>query len=339
MAFTSQLSQERHANIFVWWPHSSPAELIACWDSSVVGPVTAEGVLRWVNMIAPEVAGGADVMEVRRVSLSEPTLHPLYHPEPQEKIESSDGLEPGYYGCYYLPDKKSQFKNRGSFFSSVEMVASMTELKEMFAKNTEQNIAAWTECLKRYFISDDLLAEASSGDANGKCVFTGYTHKNSQYRVKIDWIFPPGMARYRTHGPKVLTLEEFQNAQNLMMVRSDIYDLWHSNAFSVDVDDDYRIRIFHESATSFGLPASIDPGIYSAAEPFFREHFRFSLCANWSGGDPSDEHLEPPAAYDASDPYSCNVKEESDAADSEQVDLVSEVTARLEALQGGPRRA
>ncbi|KAH9834595.1 uncharacterized protein C8Q71DRAFT_769742 [Rhodofomes roseus] len=339
MAYTSIVSQARNANIFFWWPSLAEPEVMACWDSSVVGPVTAKWVLRWVNMIAPPIAGGAGVMEVRRVSLEQDeVIRFKYHLFPEETMIPSAVLEPGVYGCYYMPDKELEFDRVGSLLNSFQSTISMADLKKDL-ETEEPKTSAGTGCLKRYIIPTDLLAEASSHDADGNCVFMGYKGKNSQYPVELHWIFPPGMARFRTHGPKMLTTEEFQNAQNLMTVRSDICHLWHLNAFSVDVDDDYRIRVFDKRATNVGLPARIDPVLNSAAERFFREHFRFTLSVNWGGGDAYDEfplrHApEAPVVDDTSTPSYSDSDEGSGATDSEPEDFAFEVTARLEALHG-----
>ncbi|TFY63630.1 hypothetical protein EVJ58_g3138 [Rhodofomes roseus] len=299
MAYTSIVSQARNANIFFWWPSLAEPEVMACWDSSVVGPVTAKGILRWINMIAPPIAGGAGVMEVRRVSLEQDeVIRFKYHLFPEETMIPSAVLEPGVYGCYYMPDKELEFDRIGYLLNSFQSTISMADLKKDL-ETEEPKTSAGTGCLKRYIIPTDLLAEASSHDADGNCVFMGYKGKNSQYPVELHWIFPRGMARF----------------------------------------DDYRIRIFHASAIKAGLPASIDPVLNSAAERFFREHFRFTLSVNWGGGDAYDEfpqrHApEAPVIDDTSTPSYRDSDEGSGATDSEQEDFAFEVTARLEALHG-----
>ncbi|KAH9834614.1 uncharacterized protein C8Q71DRAFT_150500 [Rhodofomes roseus] len=285
-------------------------------------------------MIAPPIAGGAEVMEVRRVSLEQnEVIRSKYHIHSEETMISSAVLIPGNYGCYYLPGKELQDVCSRSLLHSFRTTMSMDARKKRY-ENAERQTAAATGCLKRYIIPDELLAEASSRDADGNCVFMGYTDKNSQYTAKFDWIFPPGMARFRTHGPQLLTTEEFSSSQNLMMARTDIYRLWHSNAFSVDVDDDYRICVFDKSAINQGLPSRIDPVLNSAAERFLREHFRFTLSVSWGGGDANEEHAVPGQAVVSNDAPSNGEEEESNTTDNEQEDFVSEVTARLEALQG-----
>ncbi|KAH9834623.1 uncharacterized protein C8Q71DRAFT_150810 [Rhodofomes roseus] len=71
---------------------------------------------------------------------------------------------------------------------------------------------------------------------------------------------------------------------NLITVRTDIYQLWHKNAFSVDIDDGCRIRTLTEEATKVGLPDHLASVPNSSASEFFREHFRHTLCVKFLGG-------------------------------------------------------
>ncbi|KAH9913255.1 uncharacterized protein B0H18DRAFT_1050054 [Fomitopsis serialis] len=107
--------------------------------------------------------------------------------------------------------------------------------------------------------------------------------------VDVRWIYPPGMARYITtlsaERPFFPRTEGFQNPDNLMSVRDDIYKLWHANAFSVDVDHENRIRIFDETAMHAGLPAHLEVIPKGSASHTFREHFRHTLCVHFIGGD------------------------------------------------------
>ncbi|KAI0731106.1 hypothetical protein C8Q76DRAFT_349924 [Earliella scabrosa] len=68
-------------------------------------------------------------------------------------------------------------------------------------------------------------------------------------------------------------------------MRDDLYKLWHENAFSVDVDDNYRIRTFTQAAVDAGLPAYVSPPTHAQTLEFLKEHFRWSLTAQLVGGD------------------------------------------------------
>lgn len=67
-------------------------------NSSLTGPVTAETLLRWVNMVA--ALGGPSVMEVRRASVQRVAVL-QYYPWPSDAVPPPSVLTPGDYGCYY----------------------------------------------------------------------------------------------------------------------------------------------------------------------------------------------------------------------------------------------
>ncbi|TFY68457.1 hypothetical protein EVJ58_g1009 [Rhodofomes roseus] len=132
-------------------------------------------------------------------------------------------------------------------------------------------------------IDDSLYREASKCDG-GECAFTGPRIGN------VHWIFPPSLISTMTTPAAerlfVLLEADFQESHNLLNMEDDIYQLWHQNAFSVDVDDDYRIRIFDKKAMNAGLPSHlkhIPAG--GASDLYFHEHFRHTLTLHLCGGD------------------------------------------------------
>ncbi|KAH9909438.1 uncharacterized protein B0H18DRAFT_1074164 [Fomitopsis serialis] len=276
----SRRSQSRRADIFIWWPSTPSSQIMACFSSELVGSVTGSTLVRWVNMIAR--LGGVDVMEVKHVSWRRDG--PLnFHPEPLETVPISNVLGPGDYGCFYI-DERSFFAMPFPFNPSYSVV-SLEEKKQIFS--TMEPTPGSIESLELYNVPIKLRDQVSARDG-GKCIFTGSESGTSP--VDVHWMYPPGMVRYVTTvaGERSLLpeIEYFQGINNLATMRGDIYKLWHSNAFSVDVDDGYRVRIFDAAAIGSGLPSclgTIPAG--ATSDDFFREHFCHTLCVHFVGGD------------------------------------------------------
>ncbi|KAH9916673.1 uncharacterized protein B0H18DRAFT_1037596 [Fomitopsis serialis] len=278
----SRRSQSRRADIFIWWPSTPTSEIMACFSSDIVGSVTGSTLVRWINMISR--LGGVDVMEVKRVSWRR--KRPFsFRPEPLETIPISDVLGPGDYGCYYM-DRRSFIPYSLPFNASYSVV-SLEKKKQMFIKMTPTPGSA--ESLELYNIPDTLRDQASARD-EGKCIFTQSESGSSP--VDVHWIYPPAWSAtcITTLGVErsklLLRAKGFQDVDNLATMRSDIYKLWHSNAFSVDVDGEYRVRIFDAAAIGCGLPSRLEkiPAGTKSGD-FFREHFRHTLCVHFVGGD------------------------------------------------------
>ncbi|KAH9834597.1 uncharacterized protein C8Q71DRAFT_859572 [Rhodofomes roseus] len=266
------------ADVLIWWP---PSHMIACFESSLVGPVTSDTLLRWLNMLDGVSRHGT--LRVRRVLVRQ--WAPFqFLAEPLEAIAPSDVLDRGDYGLFYVDaDNNPAFEPPTLPFGGLNRRPSLEGLKILYKKwNTPRGI----ERLKCYSIPEE-VKEAISRRDNGKCLFTGCTSSQDS-PVDVYWIFPPGMADRiatlqgkRAHLP---LMEIFMGNDNLITVRSDIYKLWHKNAFSVDVDDGCRILTLTEEAKKFGLPDRLASVPNSSASEQFREHFRYTLCVEFLGG-------------------------------------------------------
>ncbi|TFY52292.1 hypothetical protein EVJ58_g10101 [Rhodofomes roseus] len=91
--------------------------------------------------------------------------------------------------------------------------------------------------------------------------------------------------------PSLISEEDLKETSNLLPMRSDIHELWDSNSFSVDVDDEYRIRIFNQDALKAELPPrlkTVPTDKYMNA--YLRIHFRQTLIVGLLGGDISYDH-------------------------------------------------
>ncbi|KAH9834609.1 uncharacterized protein C8Q71DRAFT_859579 [Rhodofomes roseus] len=126
---------------------------------------------------------------------------------------------------------------------------------------------------------DDSLRIEASRHGGGECAFTG-PDKVGNTRVDVHWIFPPSMiimiSTWGAKKPFLPNIPDFRVSHNLLNMRDEIYQLWNSNAFSVDVDE----------AMNAGLPAHlthIPAG--GASDVYLREHFGHTLTVHLLGGD------------------------------------------------------
>ncbi|KAH9834611.1 uncharacterized protein C8Q71DRAFT_769917 [Rhodofomes roseus] len=268
------------ADVLIWWP---PFHTIACFESRVVGPVTSDTLLCWLNMLADVSQHGT--LTVRRVWVRQRAPF-RFSAKPLEAIAPADVLDRGDYGLFYVEaDNDPDFTTPILPFDGLNRRPSLEAMKRLFDNwVTPAAIAR----VQSYNISEELIEAASRRDG-GKCLLTGCTSSQDS-PVDVYWIFPPGMVDRITtlqgkragHLPPLT--EFFIETDNLITVRSDIYELWHKNAFSVDVDDGCRIRILAEEAMKVGLPDRLAPVPNSSALDYFREHFRHTLCVKFLGG-------------------------------------------------------
>ncbi|KAI0717790.1 hypothetical protein C8Q72DRAFT_956280 [Fomitopsis betulina] len=254
----SQIIQSRKADIFVWWPSTPVAEMMGCINSSLTGPVTAGTMLRWVNMVGR--LGGTEVMEVRRAAVRLIAVLP-YWPEPKDPVPKSSVLTPGDYGCYYT----------GSLL---------------------------THTLESWLMADFPVAGflARARPLNPSYAAIGKTLADRKSSLEYELSKDPGphsgpreaLERTTTQCTDryIYDASDFQVTENLVTMRRDIYELWHSNAFCVDVDDDFRIYIFDEKAKDIGLPRNLR-NIPAGEESnlFFEQHMKATLVAQFMGGD------------------------------------------------------
>nr|VWO99642.1 Non-canonical non-ribosomal peptide synthetase FUB8 (EC (Fusaric acid biosynthesis protein 8) [Ganoderma boninense] len=73
-------------------------------------------------------------------------------------------------------------------------------------------------------------------------------------------------------------------------MRKDLYELFIENAFGVDVDNDFKIRIFDPSASNIGLPDRLEILDVDKHTKYFLEgHFLWCLNARFHGGSIEDD--------------------------------------------------
>ncbi|OJT06515.1 hypothetical protein TRAPUB_2592 [Trametes pubescens] len=118
-----------------------------------------------------------------------------------------------------------------------------------------------------------------------KCVFTGATDDSDPQGNRS--LLPFGYRPYDSESdPK------FTSDGNVLPMRDDVYELWLGNVFSVDVDDDYRIRIFDRAAADMGLPDKL-VNSDKRWDIFFREHMRYTITVRFFGGELGIEQKKP----------------------------------------------
>nr|VWO97731.1 Non-specific serine/threonine protein kinase (EC [Ganoderma boninense] len=78
--------------------------------------------------------------------------------------------------------------------------------------------------------------------------------------------------------------ESITHVANLISMRKDLYELFIENAFGVDVDDNFKIRVFDPSASNIGLPDRLEILDVDEHTKYFLEgHFLWCLNARFHG--------------------------------------------------------
>ncbi|KAJ7615615.1 hypothetical protein DFH06DRAFT_123414 [Mycena polygramma] len=123
-----------------------------------------------------------------------------------------------------------------------------------------------------------------------RCRITGATNG-----IALSWIFPsPYRNQTKLDWYEPLD-KDFVDAQNVLTMRSDLKYHFHSNRFSVDVDDGYRIVVFRDMGPSrLLLPTHLPrhPKHGALTDAFLRDHLRFSLVVTMLGGDILEDYSQ-----------------------------------------------
>ncbi|KAJ7352351.1 hypothetical protein DFH08DRAFT_84887 [Mycena albidolilacea] len=109
--------------------------------------------------------------------------------------------------------------------------------------------------------------------------------------LALAWIIPPVLARETDDWGFNTDPTPFLVSANALTMQSDLVFHFHSNHFTVDPDDDYRILIFYDVVgLQRILPTYLPrhPQQDVAADEFLRLHCRYSLSVMIRGGDISE---------------------------------------------------
>ncbi|PBK62092.1 hypothetical protein ARMSODRAFT_1089366 [Armillaria solidipes] len=141
-----------------------------------------------------------------------------------------------------------------------------------------------------------------------QCFVTGTASHND---TDLVWMFPPCFARLCRFPPLRDDYHPipqfFETASNAAFLHKDLIPFFHDNAFSVDVDDDYRVLIFRDIGPAEKLlPSHLRVSPNEEPEDWFlREHFRISLKVCILEGD-IDEDYPPPVVLRMMDDLGVN---------------------------------
>ncbi|KAK0226788.1 hypothetical protein EDD85DRAFT_958549 [Armillaria nabsnona] len=137
------------------------------------------------------------------------------------------------------------------------------------------------------------VAQAVRRRDQHRCFVTGTPSHND---TDLIWMFPPCFARLCRFPPIRDDYHPipqfFETASNAAFLHKDLIPFFHGNAYSVDVDDDYRVLIFRDIGPAEKLlPSHLRVSANEGPEDWFlREHFRISLKVCILEGDIDEDY-------------------------------------------------
>ncbi|KAI0309889.1 hypothetical protein OF83DRAFT_1179111 [Amylostereum chailletii] len=203
-------------------------------------------------------------------------------------LELSDAIDPDDYGIFVgttaestmTPDPSPHIVDKQSLGKEIERLVARANAGVKYAAAK----------LDLNTMSKEFIAAIKARDPSETCIFTGETAN-----TVISWIFPPGLVHRVPSdiygvGPNE---PDYAAPLNAVSMRADLADHFLANNFGVDVDDNYRIRIFAEPAEDMPpLPDRLHlPSVANGAmDRCFKLHFRWCLGARTRGGDISEDY-------------------------------------------------
>ncbi|KAI0714377.1 cryptococcal mannosyltransferase 1-domain-containing protein [Cerioporus squamosus] len=276
-----------------WMQHArmvvgDPKESGSCsgFNSHVVGPVHAAVVVHWIELAARrripkmklECATGTlfehyHIMRYGPNILQKDTGFSRERQLDMRVVADDEQLRPGDYVC-----------NLSESALNLHDIEGVPIAHDPLRRAP---VAVWKGKQDRpgliIAIPADLRAQKDTEDK--KCLLTG-----SLADVEVGWIYPPAMWHHagrseelgipRGRGPV------FTTYANLVVMRKDLLELFDQNAFSIDVDDGFRIYRFLQSAVDApDLPDKLEASeVDEAMIPFLRTHFHHTLSLRIFGG-------------------------------------------------------
>ncbi|KAI1781668.1 hypothetical protein LXA43DRAFT_644714 [Ganoderma leucocontextum] len=288
LAHGSAVVRERHADTFIWWP----TELLACFSHKDLRPVNAKHTQRWIGKLLEKPGTGFNVKPVNIEPYNDSWKPIECRPAENTSVPpmaDSDVLVPGDY-CVYYKDPGHKVKE----YPTHAFRAFPVPYPSIGDRVRTESGAVGDECVQMDTVPEDLLIKAKlRPQSQGTCALTG----SCGPETITQWIVPPPQAcnvSIFQAWPADMNRDEpgFIHVANLISMRQDLYELFLENAFGVDVEDEFNIRIFHPSAKAVGLPARLD---ISKADDhiqyFLGEHFRWCLNVHFHGGSIEDDAL------------------------------------------------
>ncbi|PPQ69455.1 hypothetical protein CVT26_002865 [Gymnopilus dilepis] len=252
---------------------------------------------RWAVLLDPR----SPPFELCPVALKQCSIL-RYIPEPIGPAIPSDSTVPIKPGDYSIEEKECKIQDPFDFANMSSPFIALSPYLQSFAEikaAAESPDSDLEEFLHWYDFPTGFEDLVSARDAQ-KCMITG-----SKERLGVTWIFPPPWAnafskkRY-AHNHQALVVPS-----NAMLMQRDLIPAFHDNAFGIDVDDNYRIVVFHyaEGSKEALSPFCNEPAylchtpVCPTMQVFLREHFRRCILVKFRGGDiledyPSEMILE-----------------------------------------------
>ncbi|KAF7374618.1 hypothetical protein MSAN_00346400 [Mycena sanguinolenta] len=184
--------------------------------------------------------------------------------------DSSEMMKPGLYGPFY-PDGRPFNGKIGDPSPTLSFVNMATSLDERTAKGSRPS--------EKNLMPDALIDSAIQRD-NGVCCITG----RADGPTSTIWVFPPMLAMFAIDE---IDFDKYRTLDNIITINSELVDAFNQNAFTVDVDDDYRIIQF-DNIAGWTLPPRL--AIMTATYEFWRENFKWSLSTYFPGTDVRDDY-------------------------------------------------
>ncbi|KAF8514144.1 hypothetical protein JB92DRAFT_2920312, partial [Gautieria morchelliformis] len=146
-------------------------------------------------------------------------------------------LHSGYYGLFPVEYRRDWFGNTGRLV--IQPQSSFEEYLRIYEHDT---------LIKRELYTFPPSVEQSVRLRDSVCFVTGAA---PDAELGLSWIFPPTWAYLLDTWPNEETCDytPFLNASNACIMRRDLLSLFHANAFSIDVDDNFRIVVFRDMGT------------------------------------------------------------------------------------------
>ncbi|KAG7444595.1 uncharacterized protein BT62DRAFT_1007598 [Guyanagaster necrorhizus] len=283
----SSISSSLERDTFLW-AYIFPSTLLIGGFNSHLTPVSCATLRRWTKVLDP--------MRWKDFSLNRVIVHPYgvmsYGVEPVgEEIPplSTEPLPTGDYGWFS--------RSRVPFipaFAHVGSMHSFTAMQRIAIKDGDfySELGDPHTMFKVPSIIKDRVRQR---DQN-RCLFTG---SQPQRAITVSWLVPPYCCEEVSIPPSVITersglyREDLTVPSNATVLHRDLVPYFLNNAFSVDIDDDYRIIIFREMGSIRQLLPTHMPAPCAQDQQFdmfLRAHFRSSLRVNILRGDIREEY-------------------------------------------------
>ncbi|KAI0309890.1 hypothetical protein OF83DRAFT_935562 [Amylostereum chailletii] len=215
-AHSSQLSQSRGFDTFIFWPSLPAARLFMGLNSEKMGPTSVSQLTRWISIWDPDFVEFYGPIKIHRVNLKD-AYYPLEYIAEHfgPPLELSDAVTPGDYGIFpglnlvrwergnwlttgigpivdftRIPGPSPHIVNRRPLDIEHERLVTMARNFDLAKDGSKEDIDLLNAGLELNSMSADLIATVKEHNPLETCIFTGETAG-----TVISWIFPPALVR------------------------------------------------------------------------------------------------------------------------------------------------